>query len=94
MEIKRGGYTDAEAIAAVEGEATLDLTGEVSLADILLLNAIAEPSTPATGDIVFYSEVVGGLIKLYSKGPDGTTCEICSFTNSAHVNELQLNWVE
>lgn len=48
-----GSYTDAEAIAAVEGEATLDLTGIVGFASHTEYTSTVGLNTPASGTINF-----------------------------------------
>ena len=70
-----GGYTDAQAIAAVEGEATLELSGVVGLASYLEMDEIADPGAGAANTLRVYAIDVAGTTGLQitdSAGVDTT----------------------
>jgi hypothetical protein len=56
VNLEAGGYTDADAIAAVEGEDPLDLAGIVNLAKYLQFDVIAAPGTPAASKTRLYAK--------------------------------------
>lgn len=60
----------------IQNEATFFANGAVRqtiLEDGMILTALgSDPTTPASGKIVLYSKVSGGLAKLFAKYSDGT----------------------
>ncbi len=63
-------YLDADAIAAVEGEATLDLTGAVTIASTLVVD-VAAVFNESGANVNFRVEGVGIANALFVQGSDG-----------------------
>ena len=88
-------YTDAEAITAAEGEATLDLTGDVTVAGFMGLAEIATPANPVQNKLRLFARANGTDIELVSLSSTGAECVICTLANgAAPANVLTLNWIE
>ncbi len=88
-------YLDSAAIAAVEGEATLDLTGDVTIAGFTGLAEIATPANPAQNKLRLFARANGTDIELISLSSTGAECVICTLANgAAPANVLTLNWIE
>ncbi|KKK77327.1 hypothetical protein LCGC14_2854730, partial [marine sediment metagenome] len=63
-------YLDSEAISAVEGEATLDLTGAVTIASTLVVD-VAAVFNESGANVNFRVEGVGTANALFVQGSDG-----------------------
>ena len=78
-------YTDADD--------RLDITN-IELAGRMDFDTISTPANPTVNQLRVFLRINGGDIELIGRGPTGAECVICTVSNAAIVEELQLNWVE